>query len=77
MTWVRLVLMLYFFMVARKAACQTLSKAFLKSVMVDNVKVWTSVPKQEMFSRSSRRKNWMPGDLCSSVRHVSPTTQSV
>ena len=31
MTWVKLVLMLYFFMVAHKAACQTLSKAFLKS----------------------------------------------
>ena len=29
MTWIRLVLMLYFFMVAHKAACQTLSKAFL------------------------------------------------
>ena len=32
MTWIRLVLMLYFFMVAHKAACQTLSKAFLKSM---------------------------------------------
>ena len=31
MTRVRLVLMLYFFMVAHKAACQVLSKAFLKS----------------------------------------------
>ena len=31
-TWIRLVLMLYFFMIARKAACQTLSKAFLKSM---------------------------------------------
>ncbi len=30
MTWIRFVLMLYFFMVANKAACQTLSKAFLK-----------------------------------------------
>ena len=30
MTWIRSVLMLYFFMVAHKAACQTLSKAFLK-----------------------------------------------
>ena len=28
----RFVLMLYFFMVAHKAACQTLSKAFLKSM---------------------------------------------
>ena len=28
----RLVLMLYFFMVVHKAACQTLSKAFLKSM---------------------------------------------
>ena len=27
MTWIRFVLMLYFFMVAPKAACQTLSKA--------------------------------------------------
>ena len=27
MTWIKLVLMLYFFMVAHKAACQTLSKA--------------------------------------------------
>ena len=31
MTWIRFVLKLYFFMVAHKAACQTLSKAFLKS----------------------------------------------
>ena len=31
MTWIKLVLMLYFFMVAHKAACQTLSKAFMKS----------------------------------------------
>ena len=31
-TWIRLVLMLYFFMIARKAACQTLSKAFSKSM---------------------------------------------
>ena len=30
MTWIRFVLMLYFFMVAKKAACQTLSKAFLE-----------------------------------------------
>ena len=30
MTWIRFVLM-YFFMVAHKAVCQTLSKAFLKS----------------------------------------------
>ena len=30
MTWIRFVLMLYFFMVAHKAAGQTLSKAFLK-----------------------------------------------
>ena len=28
MTWIKFVLMLYFFMVAHKAACQTLSKAF-------------------------------------------------
>ena len=32
MTQIRLVLMLYFFMVAHKAACQTLSKAFLQSI---------------------------------------------
>ena len=32
MTRIRLVLMLNFFMVAHKAACQTLSKVFLKSV---------------------------------------------
>ena len=32
MTWIRLVLMFYFFMVAHKAACQTLSKAFFKSM---------------------------------------------
>ena len=32
MTWIRFVLMLYFFMVAHKAACQKLSKAFLKSM---------------------------------------------
>ena len=32
MTWLRFVLMLYFFMVAHKAACQTLSKVFLKSM---------------------------------------------
>ena len=30
MTWIRFVLMLYFFMVAHKAACQTLSKAFFE-----------------------------------------------
>ena len=32
MTWIRFVLMLNFFMVAHKAACQTLLKAFLKSM---------------------------------------------
>ena len=32
MTWKRLTLMLYFFMVAHKAACQNLLKAFLKSM---------------------------------------------
>ena len=32
MTRIRLVLMLYFFMVAHKDACQTLLKAFLKSM---------------------------------------------
>ena len=32
MTWIKFVLMLYFFMVAYKAACQTLSRAFLKSM---------------------------------------------
>ena len=33
-TWIRFVLMLYFFTVAHKAACQTLSKAFLKSMKI-------------------------------------------
>ena len=32
MTLIRLVLMVYFFMVAHKAACQTPSKAFLRSM---------------------------------------------
>ena len=32
MTWIKLVLMFYFFMVAHKVACQTLSNAFLKSM---------------------------------------------
>ena len=32
MTWIRLALMLYFFTVVHKAADQTLSKAFLKSM---------------------------------------------
>ena len=32
MTWIRFVLMLYFFMVVHKAACQTMLKAFLKSM---------------------------------------------
>ena len=32
MTWIRFVLILYFFMVAHKAACQILLKAFLKSM---------------------------------------------
>ena len=32
MIWIRFVLMLYFLMVAHKAACQTLLKAFLKSM---------------------------------------------
>ena len=35
MTWIKLVLM-YFFMVAHKAACKTLSKAFLKSMETAN-----------------------------------------
>ena len=30
MTWIKLVLMLYFFMVAHKAACQSLWKIFWK-----------------------------------------------
>ena len=30
-TWIRLVLILYFLMVAHKAACRTLSNAFMKS----------------------------------------------
>ena len=32
MIWIRLVPMLYFFMVVHKAACQTLSKTVLKSM---------------------------------------------
>ena len=39
MTRIRLVLMLSFFMVAHKAACQTLSNAFLKSVYEDKAEV--------------------------------------
>ena len=35
MAWVRFVLMLYFFMVANKAACRTLSKAILKSMKIE------------------------------------------
>ena len=35
MTQIRMALMLYFFIVAHKAACQTLSKAFLKSIKVE------------------------------------------
>ena len=38
MTQIRLGLMLYSFMVAHKAACQTLSKAFMKSM-----KTWIEV----------------------------------
>ena len=40
MTWIRFVLMLYFFMVAHKAACQTLSKAFLKSLKTWKRSCW-------------------------------------
>ena len=40
MTWIRFVLMLYFFMVAHKAACQTLSKAFLKSTKTCQRSCW-------------------------------------
>ena len=32
LTFIRLALMLYLFMVVHKAACQTLSKTFLKSI---------------------------------------------
>ena len=38
MTWIWLVLMLYFFMVAHRAACQTLSKAVIE-VYEDMVEV--------------------------------------
>ena len=38
MTWIRLVLMLYFFMVAYRAACQTLLKAVIE-VYEDMVEV--------------------------------------
>ena len=40
MIWIRLVLMLYFFMVTHKAACQTLSKAFLKSIKTSWRSCW-------------------------------------
>ena len=40
MTWIRFVLMLYFFMVAHKAACQILSKAFLKSMKIWQRSCW-------------------------------------
>ena len=40
MTRIRLVLMLYFFMVTHKAACQTLSKAFLKSMKTWWMSCW-------------------------------------
>ena len=51
MTRIRLVLMLNFFMVAHKAACQTLSKAFLKSM-----KIWLrSCWRWRYFSHRMRR----------------------
>ena len=37
MTWIRFVLILYFFIVAHKAAYQTLSKAFLKSMKTSHM----------------------------------------
>ena len=40
MTWIRFVVMLYFFMDAHKAACQTLSKAFLKSMKTWQRSCW-------------------------------------
>ena len=40
MNRIRLVLMLYFFMVAHKTACQTLSKAFLKSMKTWQRSYW-------------------------------------
>ena len=40
MSWIGLVLMLYFLMVAHKAACQTLSKAFLKSMKTWERSCW-------------------------------------
>ena len=51
MTWVRFVLMLYFFMVAHKAACQTLSKVFLKSMKT----WWRSCWCWRYFSQRIRR----------------------
>ena len=39
MTWIRFV-MLYFFMTVLKAACQTLSKAFLKSMKIWHTSCW-------------------------------------
>ena len=51
MTWIRFVLMLYFFMVAHKAACQTLSKAFLKSMKTWQRSCWC----WRYFSQRMRR----------------------
>ena len=39
MTCIRFVLILYFFMVANKAACQTLLKAFLKSMKLSLIHI--------------------------------------
>ena len=51
MTWIKLVLMLYFFMVAHKAECQTLSKAFLKSMKTWQRSCWC----WRYFSQRMRR----------------------
>ena len=65
MTWIRLVLMLYFFMVAHKAAYQTLSKAFLEvyEAMVEVLPVL-----QKYFSQRMRSL-----EICSVVLLPAPT----
>ena len=58
LTWIRLVLMLYFFMVAHKAARKTLSKAFLKSMKSWESSCWCWI----YFSQRMRRLK-----ICSAV----------
>ena len=51
MTWIGFVRMLYFFMVAHKAACKTLSKAFFKSMKTWSRSCWC----WRYFSQRMRR----------------------